>query len=51
MGEAPLIVVIDDEEAVRQALGRLLRSMGMQVRVFASGANFLAALPALRPAC
>ena len=38
------IAVVDDEEAVRKALDRLLRSAGMDVATFNSGAMFLASL-------
>jgi len=37
-----LIAVVDDEELVRRALTRLLRSAGLAVRPFASGREFLA---------
>ena len=40
----PLIAVIDDEEPVRKALGRLLQSVGMAVETFSGGGEFLAAL-------
>jgi FixJ family two-component response regulator len=41
-----MIHIVDDDPAVARALKRLLRSWGMQVRTFASGADFLAALDA-----
>jgi FixJ family two-component response regulator len=41
----PLIAIIDDEESVRRALERLLRSAGMEVGTFPSGAEFLDAMP------
>jgi FixJ family two-component response regulator len=47
----PLIAIVDDEESVRRALERLLRSAEMEARVFASGESFLAALADLRPDC
>src|SRR5690606_39261435 len=40
----PLIAVVDDEESIRRALERLLRSAGMEVKTFASGSAFLDAL-------
>jgi len=40
----PLIYVVDDDPAMVKALKRLLNSWGMQVRPFASGGEFLAAL-------
>ena len=47
----PLIAVADDEESVRRALGRLLRSAGHDVRSYASGTDFLHSLPNGRPDC
>ena len=42
----PTIFVIDDDESVRKALRRLLRSAGLGVQTFASAEDFLnAALP------
>jgi FixJ family two-component response regulator len=41
---SPLIYVVDDDPPVVIALRRLLHSWGMQVRTFASGEEFLAAL-------
>jgi len=37
-----LISIVDDDEAVRAATGRLMRSLGYFVEVFASAAEFLA---------
>lgn len=51
MPSAPLIAVIDDEDAVRTALRRLLRSEGMGVETFSSGAEFLNSLAGHRPDC
>jgi FixJ family two-component response regulator len=45
------IAVVDDEPAVRTALGRLLRLADYEVAVFASGEQFLASLPAHTPDC
>ncbi len=47
----PLIAVIDDEEPVRKAIGRLLQSVGMAVETFSGGGEFLAALSTCRPDC
>ena len=47
----PLIAVIDDEEPVRKAIGRLLQSVGMAVETFGGGGDFLAALSTCRPDC
>lgn len=40
----PHIAVVDDEDSVRRALERLLRSAGMNVETFATGVDFLAGL-------
>ena len=45
------ISVIDDEETVRKALERLLRSAGMDVDTFPSGKEFIDALPSLQTDC
>jgi FixJ family two-component response regulator len=47
----PTVVVVDDEASVREALARLLRSLGMQVETFASGREFLAYQVPDGPAC
>jgi len=47
----PLIAVVDDEEAVRKALGRLLQASGHAVETFNGGAEFLASLTSQRPDC
>ena len=44
MAEAPLVHVVDDDEAVRDSLGLLLESAGFAVRTYASATAFLAAL-------
>ncbi len=46
-----LIAVVDDEESVRKALHRLLRSAGFAVETFASGAEFLVSVRDHQPAC
>jgi FixJ family two-component response regulator len=48
---APIVFVIDDDPSVRRALGRLLRSAGFQVEVFANPAAFLERSPPDAPAC
>ena len=45
------IAVVDDEDSVRKAIQRLLRSAGMDVQAFASGADFLAAMLSSPPEC
>ena len=47
----PLVAVVDDEDAIRKALKRLLRSAGIAVESYASGQEFLQSLPAQRPDC
>src|SRR5260370_41459375 len=37
----PPILVIDDDPALRESVGRLLRSVGLDARLFASVADFL----------
>jgi len=46
-----LIAVVDDEESVRKALHRLLRSAGFAVETFSSGAEFLESVRDHEPAC
>jgi FixJ family two-component response regulator len=45
------IALVDDEAPVRVALGRLLRLADYEVDAYASGEEFLAALPDSRPDC
>ena len=47
----PCIAVVDDQQSVRKALERLLRSAGFVVRCFESGASFLEALEDYEPSC
>ncbi len=46
-----LVFVIDDDESVRRALGRLLRSVGLRVETFASAQAFLGRDLSRHPAC
>ena len=46
-----LIAVVDDEEAVRTALCRLLRSASLDVATFSSGAEFLESVKERPPDC
>lgn len=39
--DIPWIAVIDDEDAIRRALQRLMRSVGIDARTYASGAAFI----------
>lgn len=47
----PVVAIVDDEDAVRRALGRLLRSSGIEAQVFSSGETFLESLARRRPDC
>jgi FixJ family two-component response regulator len=52
MPEGPLLIaVVDDEESMRKALERLLRSAGFTAETFASGVQFLEFLRTRAPAC
>jgi len=43
--------VVDDEEAIRRSLHLMLRVLGYDAQLFASGTSFLAALPGLPSGC
>jgi two-component system response regulator FixJ len=45
------IDIVDDEESVRKALGRLLQVAGFEVRTFSSGEDFLRRTMECRPDC
>jgi FixJ family two-component response regulator len=47
----PVVFVIDDDPAIREALDSLLRSVGLEVRCFGSVAEFLAAPRPDMPSC
>ena len=47
----PLVAIVDDEEPIRKALTRLLRSAGLDVDNFPSGSEFLESLSTRRPDC
>jgi FixJ family two-component response regulator len=51
MGATSSIAIVDDDESVRRALARLLRSLGHEPLVFASGEEFLRSLLNRRPDC
>ena len=46
-----VVFVIDDDEAVRKSLKRLLRAADYETEVFDSAANYLARPPDARPSC
>ena len=48
---APTVFVIDDEESVRKALGRLLRACGYNVAAFGSAREFLHQCQPANPGC
>lgn len=47
----PVVFVVDDDEPVRAALARLIRSTGMLVQTFGSANEFLRNKPPDAPAC
>lgn len=47
----PVIYIVDDDESVRRGMKRLIRSTGMEVRVFASAQEFLDFNPRKENAC
>ena len=51
MRKAPLIAVVDDDDALRNSLDDLLQSVGFRVQGFASAEAFLQAQPAPETAC
>ena len=51
MPPAAYVAIVDDEEPVRRALVRLLRSAGHEAQAFASGKQLLESLPERLPSC
>ena len=47
----PIVFVVDDDAAVRDAIKDLLESVGMRVETFASGREFLGHMPVDVPSC
>ncbi len=47
----PVVFVLDDDESVRQALSSLLRSVGLNVRLFSSASELLMSEPPGVPSC
>src|SRR6201997_4514611 len=45
------ILVIDDDDDLRNSLGRLLRSVGLNAKLFASVSDFLKSAPTEGPTC
>jgi len=50
-GDEPLVYLVDDDDAVRDALGLLLRSVGLECEVFASALEFLESYDPDRHCC
>lgn len=48
---APIVLVIDDDPAIRESMHRLLRSVGLDAHLFASIPDFLESDPPKGPAC
>ena len=47
----PTVIIIDDDQDIREALRRLLESVGFRVALFATAQDFLASPSPSRPAC
>jgi FixJ family two-component response regulator len=50
-GEKPTVLVIDDDPELRASVGRLLRSLDLEARLFASVSDFLRSILPDGPAC
>jgi len=51
MTESAVVHIVDDDDAVRTSLGRLLASHGFEVRMYRSAGEFLLASPIRTPGC
>src|SRR5579871_6041390 len=51
MKELPTVLIVDDDEAVRNALRLLLKSIGLAARSFASAQEFMAGYQPSQPGC
>ena len=51
LDEKPVVLVVDDDLAVREALEALLRSVGLQVETFGSARDFLSSNLPTGPSC
>jgi FixJ family two-component response regulator len=47
----PVVIIVDDDAAVRKSLERLVRSVGLRAETFASAPEFLQRDPADNPCC
>src|SRR6202790_4665035 len=45
------VLVVDDDPTLRESVGRLLRSLGLEAQLFASIGDFLESDPPAGPAC
>jgi FixJ family two-component response regulator len=50
-GPDPIVFVVDDDPAVREAVGKLIKSVGLRVETFASTREFLSAKRPEAPGC
>jgi len=46
-----LVCIVDDDDSIRRALQRLVESLGLRVRTFASPDDLLSEYPVLSPDC
>jgi FixJ family two-component response regulator len=46
-----VICIIEDDESVRRALGRLIRSLGLDAQAFATAEEFLESIQYTLPSC
>jgi FixJ family two-component response regulator len=51
VGAEPVVLVVDDDIAIRESLASLLRSIGLQVRLFGSAAELLQSRFPNAPSC
>ena len=51
MESRPIIAVVDDDEDIRKALPRLLRSQGSEAITFASAEDYLASMSEFNFVC
>lgn len=49
--DRPTVFVIDDDDSMRRSLDSLLRSVGLEVRLYASAAEFMRAVRPDAPSC
>lgn len=49
--DRPTVFVIDDDDSIRRSLDSLLRSVGLEVRLYASAAEFMRAVRPDAPSC